>query len=54
MITGVIETNISKYTQSKTDATGLDQFINLAVFVLRGSLISFPYIQAAHMVKGQP
>ena len=43
----VLETNTSIYTQSPTDATGLDSFVGLSVLVLRGNLIAFPHSQTA-------
>ena len=53
MRSGVIDTNTLTYTTSPTDATGLYSFMNIAVLVLRGRLIDFPYRQAAQTVKGQ-
>ena len=53
MIPGVLETNILTDTQSPTDATGLYSFMDLAVLVLQGRFISFPYRQAAQTGKGK-
>ena len=50
---GVLDINTSAYTQSPTDATGLYSFMDLAVLVLQGRFISFPYRQAAQTGKGK-
>ena len=47
----MLYTNTSIDTQSLTENTGLDSFMDLAVLVLRGSLVAFTYRQAAQTVK---
>ena len=51
MRSGVIKTNTLKYTKPPTDATGLYSFMDLAVLVLRGHLVAFPYRKDAQTGK---
>ena len=51
MRAGVLETNRLTDTQSPTGATGLDSFMDIAVLVLQGRLVAFPYIQSAQTGK---
>ena len=50
---GVLNTNILTDTQSPTEDNGLDSFMDIAVLVLLGHLIAFPYRQAAQRGKVQ-
>ena len=49
----MIYNNKSTDTQSPTDATGLDSFMDLDLLILRVSLIEFTYRQSDQRGKGQ-
>ena len=51
MRSGVKEKNKFTDTESPTDATSLDSFMDLAVLVLRGHLVAFPYRKYAQTGK---
>ena len=53
MMPGVLDTNKFTDTQSPTDATGLDSFMDIDILVLQGCLFAFPFRQAAHTGKVQ-
>ena len=46
---GVLDINTSAYTQSPTDATGLDPLTDIYVFILKGRLFALKYRQATEM-----
>ena len=53
MSPGVPDTNTLTDKQYSTDSTGLNSLMYIAVLVLRGWFIAFPYRHAAQMGRGK-